>query len=129
MPAFLNLVDFAHRLVGPKPLEFLSGGMNRATDHVIPEWNKYMPRVGTPLNNLVPRGSVERGWVDCLSPGQLLDLVLNNGISAETTLIVTTWAKLRVSCARHASVPKSYRSNFIGLVVIELYHENVRMIH
>lgn len=45
VPAFLNVVDFAHRLVGPKPLEYLSSAMNRASGHMIPTWNPYMPRV------------------------------------------------------------------------------------
>lgn len=45
VPAFLNIVDFAHRLVGPKPLEYLSRTMNRMSNHLIPTWNPYMPRV------------------------------------------------------------------------------------
>jgi hypothetical protein len=45
VPAFLNVVDFAHRLVGPKPLEYLSGAMNRMSNHLVPTWNPYMPRV------------------------------------------------------------------------------------
>jgi D-lactate dehydrogenase len=49
VPPFLNMVDFAHRLVGPKPLEYLSGVMNRASGRLIPTWNPYMPRVGAAL--------------------------------------------------------------------------------
>ncbi len=45
MPTFLNIVDLAHRLVGPKPLEYLSTVINKASRNYIPEWNKYMPRV------------------------------------------------------------------------------------
>lgn len=45
VPKFLNVVDFAHRLVGPKLLEFLSSVMNKASMNYIPEWNKYMPKV------------------------------------------------------------------------------------
>ena len=45
VPPFLNLVDFAHRLVGPKPLEFLSGTLNRGSNHIVPAWNEYMPKV------------------------------------------------------------------------------------
>ena len=44
VPALLNVVDFAHRVVGPKPLEYISGALNRASGHYIPEWNPYMPR-------------------------------------------------------------------------------------
>ena len=45
VPPFLNVVDFAHRLVGPKPLEYISGAMNRVSNHMVPTWNPYMPRV------------------------------------------------------------------------------------
>ena len=45
VPPFLNLVDFAHRLVGPKPLEFLSSTLNKSSNHLVPTWNSYMPRV------------------------------------------------------------------------------------
>ena len=45
VPTVLNVVDFAHRLVGPKPLEYISSMLNRASGHFIPEWNPYMPRV------------------------------------------------------------------------------------
>ena len=48
VPKFLNVVDFAHRLVGPKPLEYLSSVMNKASGNYIPEWNKYMPKVSFP---------------------------------------------------------------------------------
>lgn len=44
VPKLLNVVDFAHRVVGPKPLEYISGAINRASGHAIPEWNPYMPR-------------------------------------------------------------------------------------
>ena len=52
VPPLLNMVDFAHRLVGPKPLEFLSKTLNRGTGHIVPEWNPYLPRVRA---NLQPR--------------------------------------------------------------------------
>jgi D-lactate dehydrogenase len=48
VPAILNVVDFAHRLVGPKPLEYISSAMNKASGHLIPVWNPYMPRVSDP---------------------------------------------------------------------------------
>ena len=44
VPKLLNVVDFAHRVVGPKPLEYISSAINRASGHTIPEWNPYMPR-------------------------------------------------------------------------------------
>ena len=59
VPPVLNLVDFAHRLVGPKPLEYISSTMNRMSNHLVPTWNPYMPRVrpGVPLSalSLIPR--------------------------------------------------------------------------
>ena len=48
VPPVLNVVDFAHRLVGPKPLEYLSGAMNKMSNHLVPTWNPYMPRVRAP---------------------------------------------------------------------------------
>jgi D-lactate dehydrogenase len=45
VPPLLNMVDFAHRLVGPKPLEFLSKTLNKGTGHIVPEWNPYLPKV------------------------------------------------------------------------------------
>ena len=48
VPPVLNVVDFAHRLVGPKPLEYLSGAMNKMSNHLVPTWNPYMPRVSAP---------------------------------------------------------------------------------
>ena len=45
VPTFLNIVDFAHRLVGPKPLEFLSQSMNKMSNRFVPTWNPYMPQV------------------------------------------------------------------------------------
>ena len=60
VPPVLNLVDFAHRLVGPKPLEYISSAMNRMSNHLVPTWNPYMPRVrpGVPPSalSLIPRG-------------------------------------------------------------------------
>ena len=49
VPPFLNIVDFAHRLVGPKPLEYISGAMNRVSNHMVPTWNPYMPRVSASI--------------------------------------------------------------------------------
>ena len=60
VPPFLNVVDFAHRLVGPKPLEYISGAMNRVSNHMVPTWNPYMPRVS-------PRTQIRRRL--CGGPG------------------------------------------------------------
>jgi len=45
VPPFLNVVDFAHRLLGPSPLQYISSRLNKVSNHLIPEWNPYMPRV------------------------------------------------------------------------------------
>lgn len=45
VPKLLNVVDFAHRLLGPKPLEYISSGLNKASRNYIPQWNPYMPSV------------------------------------------------------------------------------------
>ena len=45
MPPVLNMVDLAHRLVGPKPMQFLSDQWMKLPGHIMPAWNPYMPRV------------------------------------------------------------------------------------
>jgi hypothetical protein len=45
VPPLLNVVDFAHRLLGPSPLQYISSRLNKASNHLIPEWNPYMPKV------------------------------------------------------------------------------------
>ena len=45
VPHFLNIVDFAHRLVGPKPLQFISDSLMNIPGHIMPKWNPYFPRV------------------------------------------------------------------------------------
>ena len=46
VPTFLNIVDFAHKLVGPKPLEYISRTANKVSGRFVPTWNPYMPQVG-----------------------------------------------------------------------------------
>jgi D-lactate dehydrogenase len=53
VPKFLNAVDLAHRVLGPKPLQMVSGWLNKVTDHVVPAWNPYMPRGAAPLREPV----------------------------------------------------------------------------
>ena len=55
VPKLLNVVDFAHRVVGPKPLEYMSGAINRVSGHAIPAWNPYMPRVRPHLGRTTQR--------------------------------------------------------------------------
>lgn len=58
VPKFLNVVDFAHRLVGPKPLSYISSVLNKASGNYIPQWNPYMPSV-RPLDS--NRSTFNRG--------------------------------------------------------------------
>ena len=53
VPPLLNMVDFAHRLVGPKPLEFLSKTLNKGTGNIVPTWNPYLPRVRASLATML----------------------------------------------------------------------------
>ena len=39
------MVDAVHGIVGPAPLEFISRTLNRWTNHMVPVWNRYMPKV------------------------------------------------------------------------------------
>lgn len=45
VPLLLNTVDVFHGILGPKPLEVISGALNRWTNHLIPQWNPYIPKV------------------------------------------------------------------------------------
>lgn len=49
VPKFLDAVDLAHRVVGSKSLQMVSGWLNKVTDHVVPAWNPYMPRGAAPM--------------------------------------------------------------------------------
>lgn len=49
VPPFLNLVSFAHRVVGAAPLAGVSGLLNRASGNLVPVWNPHMPRGAAPL--------------------------------------------------------------------------------
>lgn len=35
------------RLLGPRFLEVVSGSLNRWTNHLVPQWNPYIPKVST----------------------------------------------------------------------------------
>ncbi|KXZ46746.1 hypothetical protein GPECTOR_41g711 [Gonium pectorale] len=54
VPKFLNIVDFAHSIVGPKPLAAISRALNAATNHFVPVWNPYMPKGAAPLKVPTP---------------------------------------------------------------------------
>ena len=50
----LAVLDAMHAVVGPKPLEWVSQALNRATNHAVPVWNRYMPRAAAALPQPVP---------------------------------------------------------------------------
>eukprot|EP00878_Enallax_costatus_P007347 GHUV01007694.1.p1 GENE.GHUV01007694.1~~GHUV01007694.1.p1 ORF type:complete len:822 (+),score=249.18 GHUV01007694.1:1374-3839(+) len=49
VPTFLNVVNVAHKVVGPRPLEIISRWMNNMTGNTIPVWNPYMPKGASPV--------------------------------------------------------------------------------
>ena len=40
----LNVVNAVHSVVGATPLKAISSALNKASGHVVPEWNPYMPK-------------------------------------------------------------------------------------
>lgn len=48
----LSVVDTVHGVVGPKPLELISSTLNRWTNHMVPVWNPYMPKVCTTVHHM-----------------------------------------------------------------------------
>jgi len=61
MNKLLGAVNLAHQVLGPWPLKTISSTLNRISNHMIPEWNPYMPKAASPLNMSppVPQKSVE----------------------------------------------------------------------
>jgi D-lactate dehydrogenase len=51
----LRVSSVAQRWVGPGPLEALSGSLHRLSNARLPQWNRYMPRNGSPLKVPVSR--------------------------------------------------------------------------
>lgn len=48
-PLLLNAVDWFHGILGPKPLEIISKGLNTVTRNFVPVWTPWMPKVCLPL--------------------------------------------------------------------------------
>ncbi|KAK9843234.1 hypothetical protein WJX74_009043 [Apatococcus lobatus] len=61
VPTFLNIVDFAHKLVGPKPLEYISRTANKVSGRFVPTWNPYMPQ-GASRVNMKPEEPDQTQW-------------------------------------------------------------------
>lgn len=51
----LNVVSLAHGILGATPLKSISTALNKASNHMIPEWNPYMPKGASPLNMNPPK--------------------------------------------------------------------------
>ncbi len=67
VPRLLNLVNFAHSIVGPYPLQWTSSFLNSITGHIVPVWNPYMPKGAAPLKGeCVPEGSCVRDRLLCV---------------------------------------------------------------
>lgn len=50
----LSAVNLAHKVMGPYPLEKVSGFLNKASGNLIPAWNKYMPTSANKLRDPAP---------------------------------------------------------------------------
>jgi D-lactate dehydrogenase len=62
VPPFLNVVSAFHGVLGAAPLAAVSGLLNRASGHLVPQWNPYMPRGAAPLQPpAAPERSVAAG--------------------------------------------------------------------
>jgi D-lactate dehydrogenase len=54
----LTAVDVAHSVLGPGVLKGVSGALNKASNHMVPEWNPYMPKAASPLDMNPPKPAV-----------------------------------------------------------------------
>lgn len=61
MPPLLNSIDLIHRIVGPKPLEFISRNLNKMSGNIIPVWSPSIPKV-FPSHFSFPDVGVLIGW-------------------------------------------------------------------
>ena len=59
----LNVVSAAHAVLGSTPLKVISSTLNKWSNHMIPEWNPYMPKGASPLDLTPPTPAMtsERG--------------------------------------------------------------------
>lgn len=62
----LAVLDLMHGVVGPKPLEWVSGALNRATNHAVPVWNRHMPKAAAALPQPVPPTLLQPGPASAL---------------------------------------------------------------
>lgn len=50
MNKMLNVVSAVHGVIGATPIKVISSALNRVSDHMVPEWNPYMPKGASPLD-------------------------------------------------------------------------------
>lgn len=55
MNKLLNVVHVAHSVLGPWPLKTISSALNKVTNHMVPEWNSYMPKGAAALDMNPPK--------------------------------------------------------------------------
>lgn len=55
MNKLLGAVNIAHSVLGAWPLKTISSALNKATGHMVPEWNPYMPKGAAPLDMNPPK--------------------------------------------------------------------------
>ena len=104
VPPFLNIVDLAHRLVGPKPMQFLSDQWMKLPGHIMPAWNPYMPRVRT----LVPAVSAEGCLVSTVHPAQpctRVAILHGSACLVSACMACTSPAASRTALQRAAAAP------------------------
>lgn len=51
----LGAVNVAHSVLGPGVLKGISGALNKMSNHMVPEWNPYMPKAASPLDMNPPK--------------------------------------------------------------------------
>lgn len=45
VPPLLNSIDLIHRVVGPRPLEYISQTLNKMSGNMVPVWSPAIPKV------------------------------------------------------------------------------------
>ena len=107
VPYFLDAVNLAHRVMGPKPLEWISSKLNVWSGKYIPEWNPYMPAVRLHACLLSSRESSNplSSPAGCCMPGisHLIQLEWVPASDVSIELINEPWHifQLFCSCVRH----------------------------
>lgn len=54
VPPLLNSIDLIHRIVGPRPLEYISQKLNKMSGNMVPVWSPAIPKVWFAICSQVP---------------------------------------------------------------------------